>query len=561
MTNPFPQELIDLQRKVLEIGRLETRFKRRHRKKMPLAIMKIYETKEYGFADCLRTGNYAPYTHEMDNNMMCRFNCTTIIPELYTVCDIFDLNPKIVQFKGFRDRNAKKHEQGEPWESHFAVIVEPSEGKRVLIDPFMHKYGTISEETENRIKVRKSPCQNGFVREFEEMVEYPAEDFARMMERLKDPAESLDMLVAGQRLNNGLVISDKSANLMIYYDDDTNQLSTMLYLPQIVLQDRAIICRQQLDDRGDTLDSWLEFYYTKGADWKHLKDAKKVAVLRHDEIDRINSALRSEFSPRNSMRPGKSVQESVLIDDFMGDVLREETGTPIAPVMKNVFRFVKKCTDVPELAKNSWDRLTEEEQETILMTAVTRSAYEMTLPEARYIFSEQERDSYLAQNLREEYKLKMEYLPLEQRLRMHELKMERLDRKEAARLSKKIEAFKNLFYPVDTEIAQLLSAREYSNAAYHRTMDKRLFVKSLEDLGDEGIKKAAEAVKADMMTGYIGMICDFMPYAVDGHDELMLTRYIDDIRMRVRARRSNRAEKDIAKGERDEVEIPRYGDG
>src|SRR3989344_5670416 len=67
-------------------------------------IMAVAENFNYGFRDMLEEGNYAPYLHEMRQQGIATYNCTTIIPTIYIFAQAADLDPKIILFEGLREK-------------------------------------------------------------------------------------------------------------------------------------------------------------------------------------------------------------------------------------------------------------------------------------------------------------------------------------------------------------------------------------------------------------------------------------------------------------------------
>lgn len=156
---------------------------------------------EYGFVGNLQTGIYAPYFNEARSHRISGNNCTTIIPTIYVYADLLGLKPQIVQFFGFQDIVDKDDNDDEtgPEGSHFALIVDGGKKGPYLLDPFWRVCGRLRERGEKFMKIGVSPAKPHLKRKFEHLVEYTPEQFAQMMDRLHDLAESLDMLVCGQK--------------------------------------------------------------------------------------------------------------------------------------------------------------------------------------------------------------------------------------------------------------------------------------------------------------------------------------------------------------------------
>ena len=57
-------------------------------------IAGAYFKSNYSFTDNLSTGCYAPYPHEYTELNLSGYNCTTIIPKVYLLCETIGLNRK-----------------------------------------------------------------------------------------------------------------------------------------------------------------------------------------------------------------------------------------------------------------------------------------------------------------------------------------------------------------------------------------------------------------------------------------------------------------------------------
>ena len=256
---------------------LETFSKKSSSKPYVLAsvIAAAYLDSYYSFTDNLRTGHYAPYPHEQIEFNMVGNNCTTIISEVYLLCEALGLKPEIAQFFGFKDIKTKKDEEEAVSPSHYSLIIDVDRKHRYLLDPFYTIFGPILKQEKDYIQVGKCQDRPARKRTFRKILSYTAQDFVEMMDRLHDPAESLDMLVAGQRVQRKTVAKTEGT-FMVYYHDQSNTVSTRLYLPQKPLTDKAVYARMALDDQGDVTKLLLECYLAKDSGWDSLVDPKKV---------------------------------------------------------------------------------------------------------------------------------------------------------------------------------------------------------------------------------------------------------------------------------------------
>jgi hypothetical protein len=265
MSDAFPKEEVDAVRKQIDV--VLQSFPKVYERKFPRAraLADSFFGEFYSFSDHLRTGYYVPYAQEKPALGIVGNNCTTIIPNLFMYCDAFGLSPKIVQFIDFEDIREGKKPDGELSPSHFSVIIDVGRKNPYLFDPFYGVFNPILRVGDNRMRLGRQSGRSAGERRFRQVIEYSAEDFASMMTRLKDPAESLDMLVAGQKVYEGKGVKNASCSLMVYYHDDTNTLSSRLYIPQPAISDKAVYCNMLLDEKGEVRGGSLDLFLSKKA--------------------------------------------------------------------------------------------------------------------------------------------------------------------------------------------------------------------------------------------------------------------------------------------------------
>jgi len=312
MPSPFPEETVkiaqDSIRATLEI--YPKHFRTAYKK--ALGVWTAFKNSDYGFLGNLRTGVYAPYIHEKEKLKIGGYNCTTIIPDLYLSCEILGINPQIVQFFSFRDIE-KKDDLENPFENHhFSIIVDAGRKHKYLLDPFWKTFGPIIEENSGHIKIAKCDGRPATKREFREMKYHSAEEFAEMMDRLHDPAESLDMLVAGQKVLDDRVIEKIECEIMVYYNDETNTVSTRICVPQALISNKAVTCNMQFNDSGEIVNKYLELFLMKERSWTGLIEGKKIAQLDFSALEEFRKTIKKTLNENGERR--KHIRIGRLID-------------------------------------------------------------------------------------------------------------------------------------------------------------------------------------------------------------------------------------------------------
>ena len=510
MTHPFPEktrriytESYDNFRKLHPKEYKGSEKKVKYRR--AYAIFRTNEDNSYGFNTNLLTGIYAPWIHERFDHNIGVENCTTIIPGIYLGAECDGLNPKIVQFIDFRE--VKKGEKPDSYNtgSHFAVIVHVGK-KQYLIDPFWHRFAEIRKRKRHHLKLVNKD-KSVVRREFKEMLEYTPEEFAAMMERMKDPAQSLDMLVAGQKLYENHRVNKSNCEIMVYYDDEKNSLTTRLYVAHYGISDKGIYCNMFLDDKGEVQSSDIRFVLGKGAKWTQLGKEKTVTRSDFSKLERIRRLMTAAPKDKGLVEAVKDLDE-------------------------------RNHKSLMELVDEMWDKLDDKERKIIRPQVLSRTLYEAR--DSEYVYSKSERDRKIRNLYKKEKKLNQELWKFRSEVNMHYRNIKRMEKDEAKRLRASRDRLHKKIKKVVDEASTLLNFRDNKNKAYHRRMDMLLFAEELEGYSVEEMQKIVEKRGLDYRYGYLAMIIDFIPFALKGRGDLELKVFIDKIKDKVAARRAKR---------------------
>lgn len=442
----------------------------------------------YGFYHHLRTGEYAPYEHEKQKLVIADHNCTTIIPNIHIFCSMLGLNPEIVQFIGFRDIEGKKDKDDSLAPSHFAVIIDAGRKQRYLLDPFWRTFGPILEEGDNYLRIGKFRESKAKKREFKSILRYSESEFAEMMDRLHSPAESLDMLVAGQKVEEDLRTEGIDCSLMIYYDDRFT-VSTRLDIPQVGVLNKAIMCHTTFDENAGVNEQVYEFFAAKEFRWMSLVNGKKIAQLGFSDIRKIKKAIK-----KGHARIGPEGLEE------------------IAGMLVN-------------------------NNEAILPMVFARTLYEFERPGEEYVYSEEAHDERLLSLIEKEIGITERTNPLRDLLFLNAWKLKKFDRNMIRRTRHDLRRYEEKKPEIVDELNSLNRLREKNKKLYHRLIDMALFAQR--KLNDKSVQQLGEMVeqrKLNPAFGYAAMVADFIPYACKQRKMLELAPFIDDIKSKMAAR-------------------------
>lgn len=455
-------------------------------------IARCFFNTTYGFLEQLHTGHYAPYPHERKQLLISGDNCTTIIPSLYIHCAVLGLKPEIVQFFRMRDITTRQSKNLPCAGSHFAVTVDAGRKHRYLLDPFYRTFGPIREQTEKYMKIGSGFKHKAKIREFDHICSYTPEQFAQMMDRLHDDAESLDMLVAGQKVYDSKKYNKTVCSLWVYYNEDTNTVTTRLYIPQIAIHDKFIFCNMHMDDLGNVQKTDLEFIVAKEYGWDTLVGAKKV--VRIDDL--------SLQSPQSKNKAGSSL----------------------------------------EGAERLYAALDSSEKRTIhsMVCARTLYEYELTRSGKKYVSPLEEHDTRILDLRDKEIAFREKEQPFNDILWFHDWKLKKVSRRESRRARAYLKRCTEKKGEIIKEINALNRMRQDNTPEYHRIMDQVLFARELSSFSEEQLDHQVHILGLDTRTGYFSMVRDFVPYALAAKDDLMLKQFMGPLKKKITALRARK---------------------
>ncbi len=483
-----------------------------------LASMEWAENSPYGFEDNLLTGNYAAWPHEVHSGKIQRYNCTTIIPEVYLQLEEFGLKPEIVQFVHCRTKKCGEKEYSV--ESHFAVIVDLGKPQPYLIDPFQHLFGPIHQRGKHFMRVGRRLDYPPATREYSQLLTYSEEEFVALMERMRDPADSLDMLVAGQKLYKHRDVRNVKCGLMVYYDDFTNVISTRSNIPQVARQSKLIRYILPATEEGEFQEGRFELSYAEGQiGWKEVQGEVTLARLDHTEIQRLSRLCR------------KSVYQSSRLGHWLDHLDKSSESTSADKHRRD---------ELYSLAELLWGRLTAKEKADVEPKVLARTIYEGTHVEREHHFSEVDHKKRLVgllQHVRELDSLKSNLLG---QLHDHNWKIDRLPLEESRRVRSQYQKILREEETIDESLREIKDLYYYRRKEHDRVMDQVLFAEHLRPLSLEQRKKVLTEQGLDFRLGYIAMVGDFLPYLSGLKREMQLELFRSNLTEKIKARRAKR---------------------
>ncbi|MBI4738568.1 hypothetical protein HY772_03250 [Candidatus Woesearchaeota archaeon] len=483
-------------------------------------VRRVFSDTFYSFRDNLRTGNYASYPHERTDQQIVGNNCTTIIPEVYLFAEAYGLKPQIVQFIDFNDVKTKKDKEEVTSPAHFAIVLDAGRKHKYLLDPFWHIFAPIRRQTDSYWQLGRHQGRTARKREFERVVYYSAEEFAAMMGRLKYPAESLDMLVAGQKVFDLRVIQKFNCKLMVYYDDPTNTVSTRLYVPSESISDKAVYCRMKMSDEGEVESTSIDLFIAKNYGWTFLVEPKKVATTDFSGLMKVKRLVQKSINSATKKRV--RLQRC----DRIGNVF--DSG-----VLKDAERM-----QLTALVDGFYSSLGRAGQETVHKMVLARTLYEREQTDKDFLYTETEHNERILQLRAEEVELRERTRPYDDAMWLKGWKLQKSGRAEVRKARRVQRKRDERQADLAAEVNFLNNLHQANKRAYRRMMDKVLFAKTLEGLSVEQLEARVRENRFDTRVGYLAMLSDFIPFAVDARDDLELKMYIRPIKEKVAARKS-----------------------
>ena len=334
-----------------------------------------------------------------------------------------------------------------------------------------------------------------------------------MMNKLKEPAQSLEMLISGQKIyqKNQLKIMESPASLMIYYNEELNRITTRLNISQLYVSDKSILCHLDMDDSGRVRKTSLELFLADESTWMDLPGAVKVAEFPYSFVGNIRKTI------------GKAHSEGKVRVGSLCSRIKQLPG----------------MSDLLENTEELFSQLSFEQKKILYPKLVNRFLYEVSAPLKKHHFRKKDREQHLIDLEEIHYEFLEKLLPLTHRQKIDAWDIKKLTKKTKANIKDKIETLNDGNDKVVDEINDLNRLRRNFPSVYHRLMDKVLYAQNvLPKLDTEQFANEIENNQSIIQIGYLAMINDFIPYIHRARNELLLSRFQKDIGKRVRLKKS-----------------------
>lgn len=510
-THPFPLETVEIAYDTVQRFTQENPAASTHRAAFSL-YHHLGRKFPFSFAGSLRHGHYASYLHESIEAKVTGFNCTTIVPLIYLYYEALGCHPEILQFCDFEDTPLDKKTEKRPYffKSHFSVVIDVGQKHKYLVDPYLGLFNPILKQQKGYLRLGKNGEIPAIERTYEGIISYTPQEFAELMERLRDPAESLDMLAAGQRVFSGKLIGKEKGTLMVYYDDPDTKVTARLYIPQPGLLDKGVDAQHHFSDTGEIERTTLDLILAKDFAWDTLQDPKRIGVASFSTIQRLNNLLR---------KGGSLVQYPRLGSRLAAD---------------------PPCFDaLYDITAGFQEGLTSGEREQLEDFILLRTLYETTKPEEKYLFSTEERDARLTalvvryqEEQGKDFAFCQELFPFYWKLKR--------DQKTRRSIRGKQRRLRHTLNEISDKMEQLLYLRSDNKPLYDRTMDKVLFAESMQEKSTEDLGRLVRERGLDPRLGYLALVAEFVPYILHARRYLELEDSIESITEKIRARQEKR---------------------
>jgi hypothetical protein len=509
MNNPFPEKSVAYFRQISE------EFAAVHPKYSKNKFNRAFTTYDYvnqlpyRFIDHLFQGNYSPYPHECRETKILGVNCTSIIPHIYILAEIEDLDPQIVEFVNCSDVVKHRVSDYPPMEAkgHYGVVVDIGREHKFLLDPTMTIFGPILEETENIMRIGKCRGFLSATRTFDRAIYHTAEEFVKMYEELREPAKSLDVLAAGVKVFNSRKIAKVDCSLMLFYDDDENKILTRLYIPQVNISDKVVFGNIYMNDEGDVATTTLDLLTARAPHWDSLLRPRAIGRTNYKEM----ATLR-----RQATHLGKKKKNR------LGPLLLDADASNRSGLI--------------EIVNEIESRMLQYEKDKIRRQILMRTLYECVEPESRFISTDEEQDARIIKLWNEEARLLDKKEPISRTFSKHSWKIQRLSRNEGRRLKRKLDRVNLERQKVSLELNKLIKSRYDNEDVYRRTQDMILFAQKKAKHSTDDLQKEVENTNLDTRIGRIAMFHDYIPFVFEGRKDIELSLFMDPIKQKVKAR-------------------------
>lgn len=220
----------------------------------------------YGFDECISSGNYGPFPHEIEKKSEC-FNFAVY---QYFIAEAFGLNPRLFNVYGICDDNpnGKMLENSFGSYNHSFIDVDVGAKKRVMIDTQLRMHGFVDYDLAKRsIKVKDNVDTSHTKKKFKRIEEMTVDDIVDKLMFLRSAKGAGEVLCGGQRTGKMYNFAGRGSAIHYKYDKKRDSLESHIVAGSIASLDRDIIKRHYLDDKGDVIRETVQFGVHSDQGW------------------------------------------------------------------------------------------------------------------------------------------------------------------------------------------------------------------------------------------------------------------------------------------------------
>jgi len=478
-------------------------------------VMNTFAETSYGFHGQLSTGVFFPYPHESKDLEIYTDNCATIIPPLLLLSHFFGLKDlEVVELTKCNYIWTKKNEKDPNDMSHFVITANIGKERRYIIDPQMGVFGSITEEEDDYLKITGAKGYSTVRIEVEGKKSYSPKEFVELIEVMRRPEHSIEMLIEGQSSLGSAKANHLSGNVKVFYDDEDNVISTKLYLEEPRISNKAIWTHQSLNDEGEVLETKIELYLASDSGWRDLVDGKKVATVDLKTFRKTNKYMRKLHGDK--VRTKRRI--STLLDQDEHQEEREQ---------------------MLSLVDRVRETMSEEEIKAIEKQVYIRTLYECLNSDQDLLYTEEKHSRFLKDIYDQGIKLEEVFMKTVRRLNKHRWKLKLLSDEERSKLNRKRKIVSEKYDKNRKERDELTELLRLHPSTYHRLTDMLIFdEKEIKERTTSQLRERVESLGYDPRIGHLAMICDFTQVLKPLKKHMTLDLYMKDISQKVRARRT-----------------------
>jgi hypothetical protein len=184
-----------------------------------------------------------------------------------------------------------------------------------------------------------------------------------------------------------------------------------------------------------------------------------------------------------------------------------------------------------------YQKLSATEQQALYPLVLARTLYEYERPAEKYLYPSEEHDARLLSLAVKEREALSKNQILKNLLWFTDWKLQKVNPGQERRTRHAIRRYDEKMIKVVEEINALNNLRYLNKKAYSRAMDKVLFAKTLPGQTVEDLEAMVSKRNLDPRIGYLAMVADFIPFALEAQDDLELKLYRQPIKEKVIQRR------------------------